>query len=338
MFMVQSIAPMEAPSSSSTPPSCQASDTTASRGSSASINSEAASITRRQPWRAASAPASGIAPSEPSPRHSSTSPSCASSSPARSLAKGTIGAQVAMTKPGMKKAARVARCCARRGSWDKGTPGCGGTGHDNRVRHRAKRPCARRSSPSPPGNRRAAAGGRDLAVCGTMRASGNAMGKKMRSTLRIGLACAALALAGNTAAAAEGDFAWPQGQRAAVSLSYDDTLPTQLDVAIPALDRHGLKGSFYLTLAAQPMRERLDAWRAAARNGHELGNHSLFHQCSARGPGREWVQPAQDLDATGVAQMRAQLQVANTMLQAIDGNTEFTFTAPCGDRMASDGD
>lgn len=164
------------------------------------------------------------------------------------------------------------------------------------------------------------------------------MGKKMRSTLRIGLACAALALAGNTAAAAEGDFAWPQGQRAAVSLSYDDTLPTQLDVAIPALDRHGLKGSFYLTLAAEPMRGRLDAWRAAARNGHELGNHSLFHQCSARGPGREWVQPAQDLDATSVAQMRAQLEVANTMLQAIDGNTEFTFTAPCGDRMASDGD
>src|SRR5690606_5742296 len=152
------------------------------------------------------------------------------------------------------------------------------------------------------------------------------------------LGCGALALAGNTAAAAEGDFAWPQGQRAAVSLSYDDTLPTQLDVAIPALNRHGLKGSFYLTLAAQPMRERLDAWRAAARNGHELGNHSLCHQCSAVGPGRAWVQPAQDLDATSVAQMRAQLEVANTMLQAIDGNTEFTFTAPCGDRMASDGD
>ncbi|MGY1410960.1 polysaccharide deacetylase family protein [Luteimonas sp. A611] len=160
----------------------------------------------------------------------------------------------------------------------------------------------------------------------------------MRSALRIGLACAALALASTGAAADDGAFAWPQGQRAAVSLSYDDTLPTQLDVAIPALDRHGLKGSFYLTLAAEPMRERLEAWRAAARNGHELGNHSLFHQCSARGPGREWVQPAQDLDATTVAQMRAQLQVANTMLHAIDGSSEFTFTAPCGDRMASDGD
>src|SRR5690606_41321149 len=124
----------------------------------------------------------------------------------------------------------------------------------------------------------------------------------------IGLASAALVLAGAGPAAADDAFAWPQGQRAAVSLSYDDTLPTQLDVAIPALDRHGLKGSFYLTLAAEPMRERLDAWRAAARNGHALGNHSLLHQCSARGPGREWVQPAPDLDAAGQAQVRPQPQ------------------------------
>ncbi|MGJ4803592.1 polysaccharide deacetylase family protein [Luteimonas sp. SDU82] len=163
----------------------------------------------------------------------------------------------------------------------------------------------------------------------------------MRTALRTVLACTTLALSlAATAAFASGRpaFAWPQGQRAAVSLAYDDAVPTHLDVAIPALDRHGLKGSFYLTLAAAPVRERLEAWRAAARSGHELGNHSLFHQCSARGPGREWVQPAQDLDTTSVAQMRAQLEVANTMLRAIDGSTEFTFTAPCGDRMARDGD
>lgn len=163
----------------------------------------------------------------------------------------------------------------------------------------------------------------------------------MRTALRTVLACTTLALSLAATAAFASDrpaFAWPQGQRAAVSLAYDDAVPTHLDVAIPALDRHGLKGSFYLTLAAAPVRERLEAWRAAARSGHELGNHSLFHQCSARGPGREWVQPAQDLDTTSVAQMRAQLEVANTMLQAIDGSTEFTFTAPCGDRMARDGD
>lgn len=148
---------------------------------------------------------------------------------------------------------------------------------------------------------------------------------------------AAWALAG-PAPAQPTAFPWPEGQRAAVSLAYDDALPSQLDNAIPALDRRGLKGTFYLTLAADAVRDRLDDWRAAARGGHELGNHSLFHQCSARGAGREWVLPENDLDAITVAQMRAQVALANTMLHAIDGSTEFTYTAPCGDRAASDGE
>lgn len=133
-------------------------------------------------------------------------------------------------------------------------------------------------------------------------------------------------------------FSWPEGRKAAVSLSYDDALDSQLDHAIPALDRHGLKGSFYLVPANAPVQLRMDEWRAAARNGHELGNHSLFHPCSARGPGREWVQPERDLDALSVAQVREQVLLANTFLQAIDGRSDGrTFTAPCGDQQAKDG-
>lgn len=133
-------------------------------------------------------------------------------------------------------------------------------------------------------------------------------------------------------------YPWPDNARAAVSLAYDDAAPSQLDNAIPALDRHGLKGSFYLVMSADTVRDRLDDWRKAARNGHELGNHTLYHQCSGKGEDRAWVQPAQDLDTTTVARMQAQVALANTMLHAIDGSTEYTFTAPCGDRMASDGD
>lgn len=150
------------------------------------------------------------------------------------------------------------------------------------------------------------------------------------------MACVACMLP--VAALAAESFAWPEGRKAAVSLAYDDALDSHLDAAIPALDRHGFKGSFYLTLGAEAVRLRMDEWRAAARNGHELGNHSLFHQCSGSIEGREWVRPEYDLDATSVAQMRAQVMLANTMLHALDGNTEFTFTAPCGERMASDGD
>jgi peptidoglycan/xylan/chitin deacetylase (PgdA/CDA1 family) len=80
---------------------------------------------------------------------------------------------------------------------------------------------------------------------------------------------------------------------------------------------------------------RMAAWRAAAANGHELGNHSLFHQCSLKAPGHEWVQPHRDLDTTSVAQMRDQVAVANSMLYAMDGKRERTYTVPCGDVMAA---
>lgn len=154
--------------------------------------------------------------------------------------------------------------------------------------------------------------------------------------LRIALACPALPVA--AADPQPPPYPWPHGARAAVSLAYDDAVPSQLDNAIPALDRHGLKGSFYLTLSAATVRTRLPEWRAAARNGHELGNHTLFHQCSGAGEDRAWVTPAQDLDTMSVARMQAEVALANAMLHAIDGSTEFTFTAPCGDRAAADGD
>lgn len=133
-------------------------------------------------------------------------------------------------------------------------------------------------------------------------------------------------------------FAWPDGRRAAVSLAYDDALDSQLDHAIPALDRHGFKGSFYLQLSRDSVRLRMDAWRQAARNGHELGNHSLFHQCSGSLPDRDWVEPQRNLDTTTVAQMADQILLANVMLTALDGRTERTLTIPCGDTRAQDGD
>lgn len=137
---------------------------------------------------------------------------------------------------------------------------------------------------------------------------------------------------------AETRFEWPGGARAAVSLAYDDALASQLDTAIPALNRHGLRGSFYLTLSSRVVESRLDEWKAAAALGHELGNHSLFHQCSRRAPGREWVTANNDLDQVPVDRMLAEVRLGNAMLHAIDGRRKRTFTVPCGDTHASGGD
>lgn len=128
--------------------------------------------------------------------------------------------------------------------------------------------------------------------------------------------------------------AWSNGARAAVSLAYDDALGSQLDNALPALERHGVKATFYLSPASAALRPRMAEWRAAAQRGHELGNHTLLHQCSGSAPGRAWVEPQRDLDMTSVAHMRDQVRLANTLLQAIDGKQERTFNAPCAEQHA----
>ena len=133
---------------------------------------------------------------------------------------------------------------------------------------------------------------------------------------------------------AQSAFAWPHGARAAVSLAYDDALDSQLDHALPVLNRFGIKGSFYLQLSSPSVARRMPEWRVAAQFGHELGNHSLFHQCARSGQGRDWVEPHRNLDTTSVEQMRDQVLLANTMLEAIDGRKERTYTVPCGDTLA----
>jgi peptidoglycan/xylan/chitin deacetylase (PgdA/CDA1 family) len=150
---------------------------------------------------------------------------------------------------------------------------------------------------------------------------------------RIGYAGVMLAL-GITSAQAEEPFRWPNGARAAVSLAYDDAAPTQLDNAIPALNRHGLHGTFYLSLGMPTLQTRMEEWRAAAKQGHELANHTLFHQCTGGTPDRTWVPPHRDLKSTTAEQMRDQVTLANTMLHALDGKRDRTFTVPCGDRIA----
>ncbi|MEW6997389.1 polysaccharide deacetylase family protein [Colwelliaceae bacterium BS250] len=132
------------------------------------------------------------------------------------------------------------------------------------------------------------------------------------------------------------ELTWPGGRQVAISLSYDDALNSQLDHAIPALDVHNIKASFYVLPNSPAMSERMLEWKAAAKRGHELGNHSIYHPCRASLPNREWVPAHHDLDKYSVAQMVEEVTTANTFLKALDGKTERTFTVPCGDTMKGD--
>lgn len=122
------------------------------------------------------------------------------------------------------------------------------------------------------------------------------------------------------------------GRKCAVALTYDDALQVHLDKAIPALDAAGLKGTFYLAGNFPGLKARIADWKRAAANGHELGNHTLFHPC-AGGPGREWVKPAHDLNTYTMARILDEVRMTNTLLEVMDSQKDRTFAFPCGDRM-----
>ena len=74
----------------------------------------------------------------------------------------------------------------------------------------------------------------------------------------------------------------PWGDRAgAVSITFDDGLGCQLTTAIPIMESHGLKGSFYMCPRDAWWEELAGDWAEAAARGHELGNHTYSHVCSS---------------------------------------------------------
>jgi peptidoglycan/xylan/chitin deacetylase (PgdA/CDA1 family) len=124
--------------------------------------------------------------------------------------------------------------------------------------------------------------------------------------------------------------------KAAVVLTYDDALNVHLDNVVPALDAAGMKGTFYVPGNAAALSERLNEWRQIAKDGHELGNHTLFHPCDGSLPGRDWIQPDQDLSNYSFSQLTEEIRVANAFLKAIDGKGQRTFAYTCGDKVAED--
>jgi peptidoglycan-N-acetylglucosamine deacetylase len=81
---------------------------------------------------------------------------------------------------------------------------------------------------------------------------------------------------------------WPKNKQGAISITFDDGMTSQLEIALPALNERGLQATFYLNPSGseedsghgQGWHENLEKWIPASRLGHEIGNHSLTHPCS----------------------------------------------------------
>ena len=68
------------------------------------------------------------------------------------------------------------------------------------------------------------------------------------------------------------------GHPAALSLTFDDSRAVHLDVVVPELNKRHLHATFFLIVSKTT---RLDEWRKARLQGHEIGNHSVTHEHAA---------------------------------------------------------
>ena len=121
---------------------------------------------------------------------------------------------------------------------------------------------------------------------------------------------------------------WPNGARAAISLSFDDARPSQLDVGIPALDAHNAKATFYVTV--QAMKLRLDDWKRVVANGHEIGNHTMNHPCSGN---YEWMRHEHILESYTIERIEQDIGAAQDAIRETLGVTARTFAYPCGQKF-----
>lgn len=110
----------------------------------------------------------------------------------------------------------------------------------------------------------------------------------------------------------------------AVSLTFDDARLSQVDNGIPLLDRFGVKATFYVT--PDPMLRRIDGWRKAVNNGHEIGNHSLTHPCTGN---FSWSRD-NALEDYSLKRMKKDIDSASEIVRRELGIQPVSFAFPCG--------
>jgi peptidoglycan/xylan/chitin deacetylase (PgdA/CDA1 family) len=126
-------------------------------------------------------------------------------------------------------------------------------------------------------------------------------------------------------------FHWPDGKRVALSLSFDDARPSQVEGGTALLDRFGVKATFYLT--ASSIERRLAGWKQALAGGHEMANHTMNHPCSGN---FEWSR-SKALEDYTLERIRAEMVDANKKIFDLLGVTPESFAYPCGQRFVGRG-
>jgi peptidoglycan-N-acetylglucosamine deacetylase len=126
-------------------------------------------------------------------------------------------------------------------------------------------------------------------------------------------------------------FPWPEGKEMALSITFDDARLSQIDKGIPLLDKYRVKATFYVSPAN--IIQRLDGWKKAVSNGHDIGNHSLVHPCSGNFP---WSRN-KALENYTLCQMKMELDSASKFIEGKLCIHPESFAYPCGQTFVGKG-
>jgi peptidoglycan-N-acetylglucosamine deacetylase len=123
-------------------------------------------------------------------------------------------------------------------------------------------------------------------------------------------------------------------KKAIICLTYDDGLETQLSTAIPQLDSVGFKATFFLNAIQGSSQSELIGqtpeavlgWSTAARNGHELANHTLFHPC----PEKLGWDKSVSIENYTIERILKEISTQNILLSLLDPQRKIrSFAFPC---------
>lgn len=124
-----------------------------------------------------------------------------------------------------------------------------------------------------------------------------------------------------------GERPWPRQCRGAISLTFDDGTPSQLEKVVPLLEKYRFSGTFYLIPRGDDWRAHLEKWRPVAAAGHEIGNHTTRHICSRQRTGGPKDQGC--LEGATLEIIEQDIQLAEERLNAVFGPVERSFCYPC---------
>ncbi len=148
---------------------------------------------------------------------------------------------------------------------------------------------------------------------------------------RIDAVAVMCALLAGCAAQAQSSFAWPEGKRAAISLSFDDARLSQVDVGLPFFEKQGVKATFYVSPKA--VEKRLDGWKKMVASGHEIGSHAMAHACT----GNYALASGVMLEDYDLPRMAKELDDSIATIKHLLGVTPKTFAYPCGQKFVGRG-